>query len=92
MLAGRMPIDLAAYRAQAEAFLSETDREYYLHYSGQRDEFEIEAVFDRHADLFTHDAAGALREAGAPGPLIEFAVEGHIGRETRAISAELARR
>ncbi len=87
-----MPFDLAAYRAQAEAFLSETDREYYLHYSGQRDEFEIEAVFDRHADLFTRDAAGALREAGAPGPLIEFAVEGHIGRETRALSAELARR
>ena len=87
-----MPLDLAAYRAQAEEFLSDTDREYYLHFSGQRDEFEIEAIFDRHADLFTHEAAQSLREAGAPGSLVEFAVEGHIGRETRTGSAELARR
>ena len=87
-----MPFDLDAYRAQAEAFLSETDREYYLHYSGQRDDFQIEAVFDRHANLFSREAAEALREARAPAPLIEFAVEGHIGRETRAMSAELARR
>ena len=87
-----MPLDLDAYRAQAEEFLSETDREYYLHYSGQRDEFEIEAVFERHAELFTREAADSLREAQAPGALVEFAIEGHIGRETRAASGELARR
>lgn len=87
-----MPLDLDAYRGQAEQFLSETDREYYLHYSGQRDEFEIEAVFDRHAGLFTRETPAQLREAGAPMQLIEFAVEGHIGRETRVASAELARR
>jgi len=87
-----MSVDLDAYRARAEQFLSDTDREYYLHYSGQRDEFQIEEVFDRHSALFTREAADSLRAAGAPRELVEFAVEGHIGRETRHLSAELARR
>lgn len=87
-----MSLDLDAYRAQAEEFLSETDREYYLHYSGQRDEFQIDEVFERHSALFTREAADSLRDAGAPRELVEFAVEGHIGRETRQLAAGLARR
>ena len=85
-------MDLAAYRAEAEEFLSSIDREYYLHYSGQQDEFEIEPIYDRHAALFAREAVDGLREAGAPAPLIEFAVQGLIGRETKEGVAELARR
>lgn len=87
-----MSLDLDDYRTRAEAFLTETERAFYLHYSGQQDDYEIEAVFDRHADLFSRETADALRDDGAPGRLIEFAVEGHIGRETRSAAAELARR
>ncbi len=85
-------MDLAAYRAEAEEFLSSIDREYYLHYSGQQDAFEIEPIYGRHAALFAREAVDGLREAGAPAPLIEFAVHGLIGRETKEGVAELARR
>ena len=85
-------MDLGAYRAEAEQFLSAIDREYYLHYSGQQDEFEIEAIYERHAGLFTRDSVEALREAGAAASLVEFAVQGHIGQEVKEGSAELARR
>ncbi len=61
-----MPIDLAAYRAEAEEFLSSIDREYYLHYSGQQDEFEIEPIYDRHAALFTREAVDGAARGAAP--------------------------
>jgi hypothetical protein len=84
-------MDLDAYRHGAEEFVSALDREYYLHFSGQQDDFEIEQIYDRHADLFTREAVDALREDGTR-QLLEFAVQGLIGRETRAEQAELARR
>ncbi len=47
-----MPLDLDAYRQGAEAFVSELDREYYLHLAGHKPELEIEPIYDRHAGLF----------------------------------------
>jgi len=85
-------IDLTAYRREAEEFLESLDREYYLHFSGQQDDFEIEPIYDRHAGLFARGAVDGLREAGAAPALVEFAAHGHLGRETKAGSAELARR
>jgi hypothetical protein len=87
-----VPTDLDAYRAEAEEFLSSIDREYYLHYAGLQDDFAIEPIYDRHADLFTREAVDGLREADAPRALLEFAVQGLIGRETKEGAAELARR
>ena len=87
-----MAIDLTSYRREAEEFLSALDREYYLHYSGRQDEFDIEPIYDRHAGLFSRESVDALRDAGAAAALVEFATHGHIGRETKALSAELARR
>ena len=87
-----MALDLDAYGAEAEEFLSSIDREYYLHYSGQQDEFEIEPIYERHASLFSRESVDALREAGAAPALIEFAVQGLIGQELKAGAAELARR
>ena len=84
-------IDLEAYRRDAEAFLGELDREYYLHFSGRQDDYGIEAVYERHAELFGLRAVEKLREAGAQS-LLEFAAHGLIGRETKAEAAELARR
>ena len=40
------------------------DREYYLHFSGQKDDFEIEAIYERHAGLFSREAVERLRESG----------------------------
>ncbi len=85
-------MDLATYREEAEEFLSSIDREYYLHYSGQQDEFEIEPIYERHARLFSRESVDSLREVGAAPALVEFAVQGFIGQELKAGAAELARR
>jgi len=84
-------MNLAAYRADAEEFVSSLDREYYLHFAGLQDEFDIESIYERHAELFSRDNVQRLREAGTP-QLLEFAVQGLMGRATKAEAAELARR
>ena len=92
-----------AYRASAEEFVAELTAEYYRHFAGLKDEYEIEAIYARHDALFTRGAVEELREqAAVPAPgtderrrrrlLLEFAVEGHLGQATKAIDAELARR
>jgi hypothetical protein len=84
-------VNLAAYRADAEEFVSSLDREYYLHFAGLQDEFDIEAIYERHADLFSRDNVQRLREEGTT-QLVEFAVQGLMGRATKAEQAELARK
>jgi len=84
-------MNLAAYRADAEQFVSSLDREYYLHFAGLQDEFDIESIYERHADLFSRDNVQRLREEGTS-QLLEFAVQGLMGRATKAEAAELARR
>jgi hypothetical protein len=96
-------MDLDAYRHAAESFLAELTGEYYRHYAGLQDEYEIEAIYARHGELFTAGAVSSLRErrqAVEPGAeegrrlrmLVDFAVEGYVGEQTKAAEAELARR
>ncbi len=95
-------MDLDAYRHSAETFMTEMMREYYLHYAGLQDSFEIEPIYARHADLFARDSVLALREldARATGDaderrqarmLLDFAAEGYVGEATKAVEEELAR-
>jgi len=93
-------IDLAGYRDQAEEFVAELDREYLEHLSGRKPELALEPVYDRHARLFDRAAVEALREASeaaaggdagrAARYLLQFAVDGLLGRETRAESERAA--
>ena len=71
--------------------MSELMREYYLHYSGQKDDFEIEPIYERHADLYSREAVEDLRGSDNR-ELLMFAVQGLIGQETKAEEAEAARR
>ncbi len=96
-------MDLEAYRRGAEAFICELTGEYYRHYAGIKEDYEIEAIYDRHADLFGVAAVEELREAlshtnaGSEERrrrrmLLDFAIEGYIGQATKQPEAELARR
>src|SRR4051794_29025010 len=60
----RSSLDLDRYRAEADQFMEELMREHYLHFSGQKEEFEIEAIYGCHADLYTRDAVEELRGSG----------------------------
>ena len=85
-------MELDAYRAEAEAFFEAIEREYLLHLSGRKLEFEIDALYERHAGLFTREAAERLRDVGAHRELVRFAVEGFVGQATKREAEELARR
>ena len=96
-------MDVNAYRRSAEAFLIDLTREYYLHYAGLKETYEIEPIYGRHEELFTARAIDDLRErrdATEPGSddsrrlrmLLDFAVEGHLGEQTKALETELAHR
>ena len=78
------------YRREAEAFVSALDREYYLHFSGRKDEFEIEAIYERHADLFSRASVDALRSAGNA-TLLRFGAEGSVEQAVKELAAEFAR-
>lgn len=84
-------MNLSDFRDEAEAFVTALDREYYLHYSGQQDTYDVEPIYARHERLFSREAVEALRAAGAR-ELLEFSVHGLIGRATTAETEELARR
>jgi hypothetical protein len=82
-------VDVNDYRAEAEEFLSAIDREYYLHFAGLKDDFEIEAIYARHARLFSREAVETLRE-GENKVLVKFAAEGYIEQAVKELSAEFA--
>ncbi len=97
-----MPLDLNAYRQGAEAFVSEIDREYYLHLAGHKPELEIEPIYERHAGLFDRSLVAGIRELAASQArdgdegrrlryLLSFALDGLLGRETKGEAEEGAR-
>src|SRR3954447_5577890 len=89
MLAGTL--DLDSYRDKADQFMTELMREHYLHFSGQKDEFEIEPIYERHAELYSRETVEELRGSGN-NELLFFAVQGLMGQETKTEEAEMARR
>jgi hypothetical protein len=84
-------LDLDRYRAEADAFMAELLREHYLHFSGQKQELEIESIYERHAQLYSRETVEQLRGSGNR-ELLFFAVQGLMGQETKTEEAELARR
>jgi hypothetical protein len=92
--------DLESYSQRAEQFVSELDREYHLHFSGQQAEYRLEDVYERNRDLFGREAIVELREAAAGDGetgrraelLLELAVGGFLGLASAAEEAEIARR
>ena len=76
-----------AFRDRADRFIAELDEETYLHYSGQKSTYEVEAVYERFEDLTTVDTALAMRDE--PTELWRFACEGFLGNLTRAHQARV---
>ena len=86
---------LDAYRDEADRFIAALDEEYYLHYAGLKESFELEPIYERFADLTTLDAAKTLAghgESGGAGEieLWHFACEGYLGNLTREEAERIA--
>ena len=43
--------EIEAYSAEADRFIAELDEEYYLHYAGLKESFELAPIYERHAEL-----------------------------------------
>jgi hypothetical protein len=93
-------LDLPGYRAAAETFYFEVEREHYLQGSGQKAELELEPIYARHAGLFSLDRVARFRAAAqaAGGEtarglrnLGQFALDGLLEAETRPQVEEVAR-
>jgi hypothetical protein len=93
--------DLDSYSERAEKFVSELDREYHLHFSGQQEEYRLEEIYDRHRALFEPEAIASLRERAGDRDdeterraalLLQLAVGGFLGLASAAEEAEIARR
>jgi hypothetical protein len=87
--------ELEAYRDEADRFIAALDEEYYLHFAGLKDEFELTPIYERFSDLTTLDACrrlAASAEARGRGAveLWRFGCEGYIGDLTRADAEEIA--
>ena len=94
-------MDLDAYRTSAEAFVSELTGTFYRHYAGLEDEYAIEPIYERHAELFGQAPVAELQavtDASPPGSedrrrltmLLDFAVEGTVSQATKELEAEVA--
>src|ERR671936_1027068 len=79
--------ELDAYREQADRFIAELDEEYYLHYAGLKESFELAPIYERHAELTKLEKAQSIGLAvnGGRGvrELWRFACEGYLGDLTR---------
>jgi hypothetical protein len=87
--------ELDAYRERAERFLAERDEEEYLHYAGRKPELDLAAVYERHADLTSLEAArrvGEAVEGRRNRELWRFACEGYLGSVTRGAEERIAAR
>jgi hypothetical protein len=97
-------MDPEAYSKRAEAFSAELAREYYRHFAGLQEDFAMAVLYEHNDDLFTRAVVDELRALAARAPagadergrrlhaLLRFAVEGHLGRATRVLEAELVQR
>src|SRR5438046_7030476 len=86
--------ELDAYREQADRFIAELDEEFYLHYAGLKDTFDLAPIYERHANLTQIDQVRSIGLAVNGGnrvrELWRFACEGYFGDLTRDHAEKLA--
>ena len=81
--------ELDAFRDAADRFIAEHDEEQYLHLSGQKETFDVEAIYERYPELTRLETA--LRLETAPTELWRFACESFLGNLTRGHQEKLAK-
>jgi hypothetical protein len=80
--------------ADADRFIAELDEEAYLHFSGQKDTYDLAPIYERHSDLTRLDTALGLRDSLDAGrrvrELWRFACEGYLGNFVREQAERVA--
>src|SRR5215210_6923038 len=86
--------ELDAYREQADRFIAELDEEFYLHYAGHKETFDLTPIYQRHRNLTELDTVKSVGLAVNGGTRVRelwrFACEGYFGELTREHAERLA--
>src|SRR3989449_2482265 len=86
--------ELDAYRDQADRFIAELDEEFYLHYAGLKETFDLAPIYERHKNLTELDQVKSIGLAVNGGARVRelwrFACEGYFGELTRDHAEKLA--
>jgi hypothetical protein len=87
--------ELDQYRERADRFIAEEMEEYYLHFAGLKEDFDLESIYERYADLTDVEQAkriGAAVDGDARvRELWKFSCEGFLGALTREHTERAAR-
>ncbi len=86
--------ELDAFRAQADRFIAELDEEFYLHYAGLKDTFDLTPIYERHKNLTEPEVVKSVGLSVNGGDRVRelwrFACEGYLGELTRDHAEKLA--
>jgi len=80
--------DLDAFRERADRFNADLVEEYYRHYAGHKESFDVERIYEQYEDLTSLDTARNLERA--PTELWRFACDGFLGNLTREHQTRIA--
>jgi len=92
-------MDLEGYRKKAENFISEMEKQYYLHFSGQKDEYNISEIYEKYKDLFTKKVIEEIddirkemkgEERKRLNFLYRFCMEEYIGQRVKKLKETIA--
>jgi len=92
---------LDGVRRDAEEFIAELMKEYYVHMSGQKDTLEIGPIYEKYKHLFSLELAHKTRDMmkGASGLALtgarnfySFTIGEYISNETKTVTEELMNR
>src|SRR3954471_23717863 len=86
--------ELDAYRQQADRFIAELDEEFYIHYAGLKDTFDLTPIYERHANLTQLEQVQPIGLAVHGGARVRelwrLACEGCFGDLTREHAEKLS--
>ncbi|MGI8421610.1 MAG: hypothetical protein ACR2MU_05030 [Gaiellaceae bacterium] len=86
--------DIDRYRDGADRFIAALDEEYYAHFAGLKETFELEPIYREYAALTELDQAIAIGEAvngdRRTNELWRFACDGYLGSLTRSHEEKVA--
>jgi hypothetical protein len=87
--------ELDQYRERADRFIAEEMEEYYLHFAGLKEDFDLESIYARYADLTDVEQANRIGTAVDGNPRVrelwKFSCEGFLSALTREHTERAAR-
>jgi hypothetical protein len=87
-------LELDRFRDRADRFIAALDQEYYDHYAGLKESFDLAPIYEEFADLTTLEQAQATGDSVDGDPRVRelwrFACEGYLGNITKVQEEQVA--